>query len=532
MSTNFLDAIGPGLEGFTKGFMQSKQLSIQRAMKENQAQKTKIQMGKAFTDIFKPGQSSAVTELKLNLFARTVGVDTKSDQFKDILKFAKAASDEERKEISESITALIPDATPAQVQALVKNFASNPQVLFSLMDSIEKKSQQTRLQQAGEIASGFEVKGRGQTDEVRSETPLRGSVMDKRRQIADRRFKAAQTLRSNAKSEKDFEIADRLEDQALQILEGKQTEFDNQLIDVTDPGRPTTIAQGTTPLEKLQNRRNELSPGRDRDEVQGAIDKDTGASKLEKLLSSADRLEDRADREPDENQGDRLRQRADLIRARAKSLGQKAGFSITTNPDGTVSITRGTQPKGISPTQADKLIAQRDSIDKGLEQLARINQIFQQDPTLFGTTGGLRKGAKDFAALVEDFNVPINKIVDNALSFVGKGGLSEAQKFKLLTDPKLSKLEVLQNQLALILARTRQPTGRLLVDTLRTAMKDTKLIGGKIQGSRSVGDRLRAVFEELTESKQKLMRRIPKDNQGTGRKSISIEELQRRARGE
>ena len=72
-------------------------------------------------------------------------------------------------------------------------------------------------------------------------------------------------------------------------------------------------------------------------------------------------------------------------------------------------------------------------------------------------------------------NMPV--YVDRTGKYGVKGAayLTKGELYKVLFDPRKSQLEIFETTLGLMLARSRQPTGRMLADVLRRSFSETKM---------------------------------------------------------
>ena len=72
-------------------------------------------------------------------------------------------------------------------------------------------------------------------------------------------------------------------------------------------------------------------------------------------------------------------------------------------------------------------------------------------------------------------NMPV--FVDRAGKYGVKGAayLTKSELYKVLFDPRKTQLEIFETTLGLMLARSRQPTGRMLADVLRRSFKETQM---------------------------------------------------------
>ena len=131
----------------------------------------------------------------------------------------------------------------------------------------------------------------------------------------------------------------------------------------------------------------------------------------------------------------------------------------------------------------------------GLEKLKQVVDIAQTDPQAFGLTGKLLLTGKKITGEIDSFAKTFAR--DTAKIARRTGGL-DAKLEKDLLDPKLTAIQLLENSLAIRLARTRNPTGRLLKDMIQDAKQDTKLSG--LGGAENVIDKISFLAREFSDT--------------------------------
>ena len=160
--------------------------------------------------------------------------------------------------------------------------------------------------------------------------------------------------------------------------------------------------------------------------------------------------------------------------------------------------------------------------EHGTKLINRVMGLTKSDPGLFSVMGrGMRAlrdvtgAAGSVAAFGEIF--PDSEITEMAESVVqyatsmedrGEFVWEENDKFDLFENPELSAIEVYENSLSLILARSRASGDRLLSSTIKEAHKDVSLTGIWDSPDR-VFNKLNAVFEELEDRRETLERQLP-----------------------
>lgn len=162
----------------------------------------------------------------------------------------------------------------------------------------------------------------------------------------------------------------------------------------------------------------------------------------------------------------------------------------------------------IEPTQSqmtvqNELWQEYDTVITNVEDM--IANV-EDDPTLVGIIGSTRKAAQTVSGVAEDFSRLVGElpVISTLVDWVGSiadedSKLTEKQKASFADDPKLSQLRLFEHNLGYALARSRQPRGRLLADTIKRSMDDAKLTG--MTSSRDVLYRMREVLRLLKENR-------------------------------
>jgi len=134
-----------------------------------------------------------------------------------------------------------------------------------------------------------------------------------------------------------------------------------------------------------------------------------------------------------------------------------------------------------------KALEQLAFLDQGTGMISALLQEIKLDPTVVGATGSLRKAGQTVKGILSDLGA--DKLVSLAEALAtSQSDLSTGQINNLLRSKTLSTLDVLENSIGFILARARQPTGRLFASTINLAISDVKLKG--LISSEQVVDRL------------------------------------------
>lgn len=160
------------------------------------------------------------------------------------------------------------------------------------------------------------------------------------------------------------------------------------------------------------------------------------------------------------------------------------GMSVEVGPDGTIRFTQGAIGAGLeTKANRDEARANIDFTRNVVGDLDKLIDKAEEDPTLLGAVGSARRGIQTATGVASD----IAQVVPGVRPFIKYGqdlvktlldndeiDKSVARDF---FDPNLSDLQMMENTIAIALAKNRQPTGRLLSDVLKAAKEDAKLTG-------------------------------------------------------
>jgi hypothetical protein len=184
----------------------------------------------------------------------------------------------------------------------------------------------------------------------------------------------------------------------------------------------------------------------------------------------------------------------------------------------------------------------------GLDKLNQVFNITQTDPQAFGITGGvLRFGKKAKGEL----DTLAKTFARDTAKFTRRTGGLDAGLEKEFLNPNLTGIKLLENALSIRLARTRNPTGRLLKDMIIDAKEDAKLTG--LGGVQEVKDKIQFLAREFYDTAanqfeqggqnqqfiidklspyQNLLKPITTQQPQTSKKPLTIEELRKKLKEE
>jgi hypothetical protein len=180
----------------------------------------------------------------------------------------------------------------------------------------------------------------------------------------------------------------------------------------------------------------------------------------------------------------------------------------------------GAEDLGISSNRADDLIGERDLFVQARGQIGELIQNIENDPTSVGIGGSIRSNIKTAVGVGSDIGSLISGTSLNGVGLaaqnefnqaVSNGQISEqdaAAVNGLINNPNLSKLELLENNIGLILARSRVGEGRLPVDVIQRSINDVRLTG--LTSTQQVVDRLKEIDSQLQTRVTDLNSRIGK----------------------
>ena len=143
-------------------------------------------------------------------------------------------------------------------------------------------------------------------------------------------------------------------------------------------------------------------------------------------------------------------------------------------------------------------------LDIHISNLETMIEEIEEDPTLTGAVGSIRKGAQTTVGILEDLagKVPVVKdMIAWARDFVADdmADMTDKEKESFGHDSRLSKLRIFENDFAWMLARARQPKGRILAKNYEAAKEDAKLTG--LTGSKDVVARMVEVLRQLKQQR-------------------------------
>jgi len=128
----------------------------------------------------------------------------------------------------------------------------------------------------------------------------------------------------------------------------------------------------------------------------------------------------------------------------------------------------------------------------GLDKLNQVFQITETDPQAFGITGGVLRFGKRAKG---ELDTLAKTFARDTATFTRRTGGLDAKIEQELLNPNLTGIQLLENALSIRLARTRNPTGRLLKDMIIDAKEDAKLTG--LGGVQEVKDKIKFLAREF-----------------------------------
>ncbi len=160
---------------------------------------------------------------------------------------------------------------------------------------------------------------------------------------------------------------------------------------------------------------------------------------------------------------------------------------------------------------------QIDFIDEGRTMIMDLVEEINIDPGIVGIRGSLRATGQTAISVIGDLG--FDALVESAqdLAFENTDlGIDEITG--MFDSPTLSVLDILENSIGFILARLRQPIGRLQVDVIKRSISDVQLKG--LKGSKQVLNRLNFVLSQLDRRAGRLQRRTGSDKEETEQSDI------------
>ena len=152
----------------------------------------------------------------------------------------------------------------------------------------------------------------------------------------------------------------------------------------------------------------------------------------------------------------------------------------------------------------DSAIKAADYSLKGLNFINRINKVRIESPGAFGIAGRFKQFGKDTTTEVQG-------IYGDATKFVRETGGIDAGALEFIDDKNFSGIEPLQNALSIIVARSRNPSNRLLKDMISKASDDADL--RQLGGEQKAGEKLQFLAAELTDTAIRQLRLAGKSNE-------------------
>ena len=152
----------------------------------------------------------------------------------------------------------------------------------------------------------------------------------------------------------------------------------------------------------------------------------------------------------------------------------------------------------------DSAIKAADYSLKGLNFINRINKVRIESPGAFGIAGRFKQFGKDTTTEVQG-------IYGDATKFVRETGGIDAGSLEFIDDKNFSGIEPLQNALSIIVARSRNPSNRLLKDMISKASNDADL--RQLGGEQKAGEKLQFLAAELTDTAIRQLKLAGKSNE-------------------
>ena len=141
------------------------------------------------------------------------------------------------------------------------------------------------------------------------------------------------------------------------------------------------------------------------------------------------------------------------------------------------------------------------------------------DPGLVGVRGSLRATGQTALSVLGELG--LNAFVESASDLaLSSTDLSLDEISDLFSSPTLSVLNLIENSVGLILARTRQPTGRLLASVIKLSIEDVKVTG--FTGSKQVVNRLEFIRSILGKRKSALQKRFGLGGNNIGQSGLPV----------
>lgn len=176
-------------------------------------------------------------------------------------------------------------------------------------------------------------------------------------------------------------------------------------------------------------------------------------------------------------------------------------------------------------TQVGEDIRELDFVDNFTTKLDEMIQRVEEDPTLVGAVGSVRRFGQTASGVAEDLgsvfgDTFVGGIMEGAAD-IAEGDdteLTEEQKQELFNNPDISRLKLFENSLGLALARLRHPDGRVPVDVIKRSISDMQLTG--FTSSKDVINRLKEVRDEMEKRRKNLRKRTKQPSENDGNQTV------------
>jgi hypothetical protein len=192
----------------------------------------------------------------------------------------------------------------------------------------------------------------------------------------------------------------------------------------------------------------------------------------------------------------------------ANAVAQQSGFSLSIDPStGQIALTQGGGggggagtgggaaggpggiPIGTPPAALVQETGERLTfLDQAVADIDRLIGIGQQPGAQFGTVGTIKREVREWGRIAQEgtagelgaiLSGPLKNLAQTAEGLIGaeirEGLIEPAAAAELLSGDPLTSAADLEKRLAYFYARTLQPDGRLLADTIETAKTQTKI---------------------------------------------------------
>lgn len=148
---------------------------------------------------------------------------------------------------------------------------------------------------------------------------------------------------------------------------------------------------------------------------------------------------------------------------------------------------------------------QMSFISEARDTLKTLLTEIKEDPGIVGVRGSLRSTGQTAVGVLGELG--LSNLVESARNIAfSESDLSTDDFFKMFDSPTLSVLHTIENSVGLILARMRQPDGRLSVDVIQRSISDMKLRG--LTSSKQVENRLNFILGILNQRAGSIERRF------------------------